>query len=102
MTQWEYAQIDFSALGPKQSELNALNAAGDAGWELVQVLPPHRAILKRRMDAPHRSEGEISAKYRDPETGQTWSGRGRMATWLAMKLRAGEALDDYRIPSGGR
>ena len=31
-------------------------------------------------------------KYRDPKTGATWSGRGRMARWLAEKVSAGETV----------
>lgn len=28
------------------------------------------------------SRGSLPAKYRDPETGKTWSGKGRMPQWL--------------------
>ena len=28
-------------------------------------------------------------KYRNPDTGETWSGRGRMPKWLALAERAG-------------
>src|SRR5207247_1010109 len=36
---------------------------------------------------PVREEArvEVKAKYRDPKTNETWSGRGRMATWLKRK-----------------
>ena len=37
----------------------------------------------------------VKVKYRDPKTGGTWSGRGRMATWLAEKIKAGEKADKY-------
>jgi DNA-binding protein H-NS len=40
---------------------------------------------------------EVRAKYRDPKTGETWSGRGRMATWLKRKQDAGEDIDDYLV-----
>ena len=46
-------------------------------------------------DAAHASE--VKAKYRDPKTGETWSGRGRMATWLKRKQEAGEHIDDYLV-----
>jgi DNA-binding protein H-NS len=41
--------------------------------------------------------GEVKAKYRDSKTGETWSGRGRMATWLKRKQNAGEDVDDYLV-----
>jgi DNA-binding protein H-NS len=40
---------------------------------------------------------EVKAKYRDPATGETWSGRGRMATWLKRKVDVGEDIDDHLI-----
>jgi DNA-binding protein H-NS len=36
-------------------------------------------------------------KYRDPKTNQSWSGRGRMATWLAEKVKAGEDPKRYLV-----
>ena len=42
-----------------------------------------------------RKAAPIKAKYRDPSTGATWSGRGRMATWLAAKVKAGEKPSRY-------
>lgn len=34
---------------------------------------------------PRRSKGSAAAKYRNPETGDTWSGRGRTPQWLKGK-----------------
>jgi hypothetical protein len=46
-------------------------------------------------DDDHRAE--VKAKYRDPTTGETWSGRGRMASWLKRKQDAGEDIEKYRV-----
>ena len=40
-------------------------------------------------------ESKVQAKYRDTATGDTWSGRGRMASWLAAKVKAGEKASRY-------
>ena len=40
-------------------------------------------------------KGSVSVKYRDPKSGETWSGRGRMARWLADRVKAGEKQDKY-------
>lgn len=37
----------------------------------------------------------VKVKYRDPKSGETWSGRGRMARWLSEKVKAGEKQDKY-------
>ena len=42
-------------------------------------------------------KGKVKAKYRDPKTNETWSGRGRMASWLKSKQDAGEKIEKYLI-----
>jgi len=42
-------------------------------------------------------KGKVKAKYRDSKTGETWSGRGRMASWLKSKEDAGEKIDKYLV-----
>jgi DNA-binding protein H-NS len=50
-------------------------------------------VAKRR---PKKStKGSVRVKYRDPKSGETWSGRGRMARWLADRVNAGEKQDNY-------
>ena len=43
------------------------------------------------------SRGPVAAKYRDPETGATWSGRGLKPKWLAAALDAGKAISDFAL-----
>lgn len=35
---------------------------------------------------------KVAAKYRDPATGATWTGRGRAPVWIADKDRSGFAI----------
>ena len=44
--------------------------------------------------------GKVKAKYRDPKTNETWSGRGRMASWLKSKQDAGEKIEKYLVLYG--
>jgi DNA-binding protein H-NS len=46
---------------------------------------------------PNGKKRSVKAKYRDVKTNQTWSGRGRMATWLKSKEEAGENIDKYLV-----
>lgn len=44
------------------------------------------------------SEGsKVAAKYRDQETGATWSGRGLKPKWLTAKLAAGQKIEDFAV-----
>lgn len=40
---------------------------------------------------------KVAAKYRDPATGQTWSGRGLQPNWLKAALAGGKSLSDFAL-----
>jgi DNA-binding protein H-NS len=40
-------------------------------------------LAERRGRGPRKQSGPVAAKYRDPLSGATWSGRGRAPLWLA-------------------
>jgi DNA-binding protein H-NS len=41
--------------------------------------------------------GKVAAKYRHPETGQTWSGRGLKPNWLKAALDSGRTQADFAV-----
>ena len=49
--------------------------------------------------APKRSgsTGKVAPKYRDPTSGDTWTGRGLQPKWLRAALAAGRSLSDFTI-----
>lgn len=51
--------------------------------------------------APTRVEGtttrKVAAKYRNGDTGETWSGRGLQPKWLKAALADGKQLSDFAI-----
>jgi DNA-binding protein H-NS len=53
----------------------------------------------RAAAAPKRSgsSGKVAPKYRDPATGDTWTGRGLQPKWLRAALAAGRSLSDFTI-----
>ena len=40
---------------------------------------------------------KVAAKYRDPASGQTWTGRGLKPKWLAAALASGKQLTDFSV-----
>ncbi len=40
---------------------------------------------------------KVAAKYRNPATGETWSGRGLKPKWLTAALAAGRVLTDFAL-----
>lgn len=41
--------------------------------------------------------GSAAAKYRDPASGKTWSGRGRRPAWVVELEAQGKSLDSCKI-----
>lgn len=121
MRTWEYRKMLLTESSRRGDEVDVLCDLGAEGWELVVVLPNGVAYFKRDVErgvaraeqlldgagqagAPplkstHVSEeaASVRPKYRDPTTGDTWSGRGRMASWLKRKVDAGEDPQTYLI-----
>lgn len=44
-----------------------------------------------------KSRGSVAAKYRDPISGKTWTGRGRRPSWVLDLQGQGKTLDDCRV-----
>jgi DNA-binding protein H-NS len=44
-----------------------------------------------------KSGAKVAAKYRDPSTGSTWSGRGLKPNWLKAALDSGKSLTDFAV-----
>ncbi len=47
--------------------------------------------------APKKAAGKVAAKYRNPATGDTWSGRGLKPKWLSAALAGGASLADFAV-----
>ena len=40
---------------------------------------------------------KVAAKYRDPATGNTWTGRGKTPTWLATLIAGGRRREEFAV-----
>ena len=45
------------------------------------------AATSTKKSKPGPKKGPVKAKYRDPESGATWSGRGRAPRWVKDQVR---------------
>ncbi|WP_082727886.1 H-NS histone family protein [Burkholderia mayonis] len=81
-----------------KAQLDALNKEAEAAKqrEISTVLSEIREAVLRfeirpeqifphwtRLRSPDKRRGPISPKYRNPMTGETWSGRGRAPKWMS-------------------
>lgn len=54
----------------------------DYGFSLAEL-----GLSRAKAGKVGRPRAGVAAKYRDPETGATWSGRGKPPRWIAGKDR---------------
>jgi hypothetical protein len=104
--EWEYQKVVLSDHNRRGDDIDLLCELGDDGWELVAITSNNVAYLKRQVRheevnqtvvAREATPARVEPKYREPQTGETWSGRGRMAAWLKLKQDAGEDIEKYRV-----
>jgi DNA-binding protein H-NS len=82
----------------KRAELVTQLAALGYGVPKKRGRPAGRANGAGNGATPRKArKGKVKAKYRDPKTNETWSGRGRMASWLKSKEDAGEKIEKYLV-----
>lgn len=46
---------------------------------------------------PKAAGSKVAAKYRNPATGDTWSGRGLKPKWMTAALAAGASISDFAL-----
>jgi DNA-binding protein H-NS len=46
---------------------------------------------------PKKATSKVAAKYHNPATGDTWSGRGLKPKWLTAALAAGRELSEFAV-----
>jgi DNA-binding protein H-NS len=46
---------------------------------------------------PRRKYPRVLPKYRNPQTSETWSGRGKHPRWLVAAMKSGRKIGEFRI-----
>lgn len=55
------------------------------------------ADLSGRAAPAKRTGAKVAPKFRNAETGETWSGRGLQPKWLKAALNSGRKLSDFAL-----
>lgn len=83
-----------------ERQLAELGYGAPKGPAEAKVLKNANGLEKGKPRRAARKSGKATsakARYRDGKTGETWSGRGRMARWLKAKQDAGENIEKYLL-----
>ena len=80
-------EIDRSLVALQQERDKALkNESKQALAQVKQIIAKFSFTAEQLFDET-KIRAQAAAKYKDPETGQTWSGRGRAPKWFNSKER---------------
>lgn len=79
-------------------QLTATEQAAYEAQGAARFAQHHGSELKRQAEAATAwAGGKIVAKYRNPDDGSTWSGRGLKPRWVLLAMDEGKALEDFLI-----
>ena len=91
-----YAEIQEQIAALKE-QAEALLQAEKAGAiaQIRELMDAHGVTIE---DLQRRSSQRVvAARYRDPATGKTWSGRGRSPRWLAAAEANGQRREQFLV-----
>ncbi len=70
---------------------------GVSAEDLSAAAPRGKGTPKARRAATAKPKSSVAPKYRDPDSGATWTGRGRPPVWLAQKISQGRTKEEFLI-----
>ena len=53
-------------------------------------------------ERPRRRYPVVLPKYRNPQTSETWSGRGKRPRWLIAAVKSGRKIEEFRISESNK
>jgi DNA-binding protein H-NS len=101
------ALLEQQATLAREIEAQLASQRGAAIAEIKRLMAEHGLAVadlgssggakgKKDGTAPVK-ESKVAAKYRDPVSGSTWSGRGLKPKWLSAAIADGKTLEEFLI-----
>jgi len=85
----------------RQIKAAQAEARANAISEIRNLMARHGLTVADLAPATRPKSGDpvkkVAPKYRDPESGATWSGRGLRPKWLVAALKRGQSLSEFSI-----
>ena len=96
------ARIREREAGEKaELKVRLLKEVEESGFSLADLFGEMRQTATRgrkpKGDEPKAERAPAPVKYRGPNAGDTWSGRGREPGWLKALVAEGHPKDEYRV-----
>ena len=81
----------------EKHELEKRLAVLDGGTDIISQFGPSRSLQNGK---ERRKYPRVLPKYRNPQTSETWSGRGKRPLWLVAAMKSGHKIEEFRIGDG--
>ncbi len=98
---WPFPQDGTPGSGPNAKSVPPADATSALLADVAKKGPGHSANPKPKAAAKKtvvkKVESRRPAAYKDPKSGQTWTGRGLKPLWLTQALAGGAKLDDFQV-----
>ena len=95
MATYAELQAQIEVLRTQAEELRKSEIA--AAVAQIHVLMNQFGLTVDDLGPQTRAKSPVAAKYKDPNSDATWSGRGRTPSWLAQAEAAGRNRDEFLI-----
>ena len=90
----EISDILSTHILEEKRELEKRLAILKRGANITKESDASRAAPNKR---PRRKYPKVLPQYCNPETSETWSGRGKRPLWLVAAMKAGHDVEEFRI-----
>jgi len=81
----------------EKHELEKRLAVLNGGSEIISQSGASRSLQNGK---ERRKYPRVLPKYRNPQTSETWSGRGKRPLWLVAAMKSGHKIEEFRIGDG--
>jgi DNA-binding protein H-NS len=97
----QISQMLFVRITSEKRELERRLAVLNRGRDVIDgnrdTAQSYNANGKARRKYPR-----VLPKYRNPQTSDTWSGRGKQPRWLVAAIKTGRKIEDFEIGGAGK
>jgi DNA-binding protein H-NS len=102
----QITQLLSVRIASEKRELEKRLAVLNRGMTLIEGKDQDAAQSYNANGKARRKYPRVLPKYRNPQTSETWSGRGKRPRWLVAAIKTGRKIEDFEIGSreskGGR
>src|SRR5664279_1187988 len=97
----QISQILSVRITSEKRELERRLAVLNRGRDVNEGKEDRDAAQNNANGRARRKYPRVLPKYRNPQTSETWSGRGKQPLWLVAAIKTGRKMEDFEIGAAG-